>query len=308
MSICRTGFATLSTQDDGWYGKGMYYTSSALYSLPYYATKPTPALIICWILPGNTYPVIENPVTTTALRGLSIRSGYQSHYVVISGKEGLPIVSPIDTYFDEIVIGQESQVLPVFLITFSKSSLSSITQRFLAGEFEVGSRDESGPFEARTMEISRKRSDKEGISSSRDVQRTTIVASRTALKESSGSKPKLSDSKGELTGSKGGTKLIESKGEGRTKLTESKGKGNSRTNLKESKGGGRTTLTESKGKEKQPEKSKKGKSKRNVGSDGEEMDDLYPSEESIGLLGDSTSEEQNFDREQLLKRLFSVNE
>jgi hypothetical protein len=34
--ICGTGFANLSSLDDGFYGKGIYFTTYALYALPYF--------------------------------------------------------------------------------------------------------------------------------------------------------------------------------------------------------------------------------------------------------------------------------
>jgi hypothetical protein len=35
--ICATGFANLSCLDDGFFGKGIYFTTYALYALPYFA-------------------------------------------------------------------------------------------------------------------------------------------------------------------------------------------------------------------------------------------------------------------------------
>jgi len=61
VNICSTGFATLSVLDAGWYGQGVYFTSSARYAVPYYATKKDPAIIIAYVIPGNIYPVIEHP-------------------------------------------------------------------------------------------------------------------------------------------------------------------------------------------------------------------------------------------------------
>jgi hypothetical protein len=55
---------------------GIYFTTYALYAYPYFSTKEDPgkssqgknhitklaiAIIISWIIPGNVYPVIENP-------------------------------------------------------------------------------------------------------------------------------------------------------------------------------------------------------------------------------------------------------
>jgi hypothetical protein len=49
----------LSIIDAGFYGKGIYFSTTAIYTLPYFGTRKNPALIISWLLPGNVYPVIE---------------------------------------------------------------------------------------------------------------------------------------------------------------------------------------------------------------------------------------------------------
>eukprot|EP01124_Arcella_intermedia_P005524 TRINITY_DN13269_c0_g4_i1.p1 TRINITY_DN13269_c0_g4~~TRINITY_DN13269_c0_g4_i1.p1 ORF type:complete len:342 (+),score=71.95 TRINITY_DN13269_c0_g4_i1:128-1027(+) len=38
--ICANGFAALSSLDAGFYGKGIYFTNSCAYAIPYFATKP----------------------------------------------------------------------------------------------------------------------------------------------------------------------------------------------------------------------------------------------------------------------------
>jgi hypothetical protein len=57
----RVGFANLSVLDVGFYGSGIYFTTSAKYSIPYFATKPNPAIIISYLIPGNPFPVVEQP-------------------------------------------------------------------------------------------------------------------------------------------------------------------------------------------------------------------------------------------------------
>jgi len=37
--ICSSGFAALSSLDAGFYGKGIYFSSSCMYTTPYFATK-----------------------------------------------------------------------------------------------------------------------------------------------------------------------------------------------------------------------------------------------------------------------------
>jgi hypothetical protein len=63
-----------------------------------------PAIIIAYIFPGNTYPIVENPQTPNSFAGKAVMKGYNSHYV-ITNKKG-EALSPMDDdsidYFDEI--------------------------------------------------------------------------------------------------------------------------------------------------------------------------------------------------------------
>lgn len=69
------GFATLSQLDEGWYGKGMYFTSSAIYSLLY--MKPeSPAMILCWTCPGSIYAVVESPAGPNSISGSALKGGF----------------------------------------------------------------------------------------------------------------------------------------------------------------------------------------------------------------------------------------
>lgn len=54
MSICQSGFAALGKTDAGWYGKGIYFTTYALYTLTYMKLHDQPALIVSWVLPGTS--------------------------------------------------------------------------------------------------------------------------------------------------------------------------------------------------------------------------------------------------------------
>jgi hypothetical protein len=47
--IAQTGFASLSTLDDGYFGKGIYFTTSLNYSLPYAYNKEQPVVILSYI-------------------------------------------------------------------------------------------------------------------------------------------------------------------------------------------------------------------------------------------------------------------
>jgi len=79
FKICNGGFASLNTNDAGFYGKGIYMTSVAEYALRYAGAKP--AIIITYIMPGNPYPVVEDHRKENSLLGAALQSGCQSHYV-----------------------------------------------------------------------------------------------------------------------------------------------------------------------------------------------------------------------------------
>jgi len=129
LAICSTGFATLSLLDEGWYGKGIYFTSSGLYATPYFATKKNPAIIITYVIPGNPYPVTESPKAGKGLTSAALQSGAQSHYVVTS-IEGLPVEKPCDNCYDELVITQEAQVVPAFILLVDESNMGDILQKY----------------------------------------------------------------------------------------------------------------------------------------------------------------------------------
>lgn len=106
--IAKTGFAALSTLDSGWYGTGIYFTSSFEYCLPYIVARPRPAIIVSYVLPGNVYPVVKREDHEAK----PIMSGYQSHYVR-TNIDGKPSA---EGYHDEVVISQESQILPLYIV------------------------------------------------------------------------------------------------------------------------------------------------------------------------------------------------
>jgi len=127
--VMQNGFANLSLLDEGYYGSGMYFTSSATYALPYYATKKKPALIVCFLLPGNPLPVIEKPKAKDSYLGKRLRSGYQSHYVCVR-KDGMPCKRPMRSdFWNEIVVDQESQVLPGYLVEFDSAQMLPLAKQ-----------------------------------------------------------------------------------------------------------------------------------------------------------------------------------
>jgi len=96
------------------------------YALPYFGTKRSPAVIIAYVIPGNIYPVIEDINSNNSFAGAAIKAGYQSHYVVTE-RTGMPPKSICNgNVYDELVIPQESQITPAFVIEIGFSGLAQL--------------------------------------------------------------------------------------------------------------------------------------------------------------------------------------
>jgi len=137
QTICSTGFAALSSLDAGFYGRGIYFTSYALYVLPYITLRVEPAVIISYVSCGNIYPVTENHKKEGTLIGQPIKNGYSSHYVITEHSGHVPEALPsalheddLDQLFDEIVIPQESMITPVYLLKIEKKPLFALIKKF----------------------------------------------------------------------------------------------------------------------------------------------------------------------------------
>lgn len=111
---------------------GMYFTSSALYALPYYGLKRSPAILVCLGAPGNAYPVVEGMKEKDTFMGSPIKSGYQSHYVLtqVDGHP-IPTVPTADIpCYDEVVLAQESQVVPVYVVELHSKPLDPLFAKY----------------------------------------------------------------------------------------------------------------------------------------------------------------------------------
>jgi len=119
--ICETGFSTLGLVDEGYYGKGIYCTTNVQYAC-FYSASSVKVLIISVILPGNIYPVIENPTVKPNLLGCPNVPGYNSHGVLVDEK-GFPLKDSrtAKAFFNELVIFQEPQICPRYVILVQKS-------------------------------------------------------------------------------------------------------------------------------------------------------------------------------------------
>jgi len=142
-NITENGFGVVAKLDDGYFGKGIYFTSTFDYAAKYviYHVESNPshwkAFIISLVVPGNVFPVTENPFRTdtsgrilqnpngtpmlnlNGYYGKGIRAGYQSHFTIVpkAEKNAFPIRGNIESDNDatELVVFQEAQTLPLFV-------------------------------------------------------------------------------------------------------------------------------------------------------------------------------------------------
>jgi len=132
QKICRTGFAALSALDAGFYGQGIYFTCHIPYIFPYVANVKDPAILFVLLFPGNIYPIIEKPTDPNSFLGKPMKSGYQCHYVITS-RNGYPATvgaEKTNELYDELVITQESQILPIYLVQLDISNFGLLAQKW----------------------------------------------------------------------------------------------------------------------------------------------------------------------------------
>jgi len=127
--VADKGFVAISKLDEGFYGKGIYFTSYALYALPYIYRVTDPAFILTYVLPGDPYPIIESISSPDNYVGKGLKGSSISHYVVTNNKGG--IASQKQEKYDELVFAQESALLPAFILIPDKSNLGELVKHFL---------------------------------------------------------------------------------------------------------------------------------------------------------------------------------
>lgn len=118
--IALNNIAKISSLDQGFYGSGSYFTTNMMYTLPYCCGKRQPCILISYINPGNIFPVTEHHLGKNSLLGASLKTGYNSHYVLT--KQNGEIYDGVGICSDEIVVNQEAQILPAFIISIDTDS------------------------------------------------------------------------------------------------------------------------------------------------------------------------------------------
>eukprot|EP01127_Copromyxa_protea_P004429 TRINITY_DN14290_c0_g1_i1.p1 TRINITY_DN14290_c0_g1~~TRINITY_DN14290_c0_g1_i1.p1 ORF type:complete len:1255 (-),score=211.77 TRINITY_DN14290_c0_g1_i1:59-3427(-) len=125
-SICATGFVALSSLDEGWYGKGIYFSTFANYTLPYLVRYEDPSMLISFLACGNTLPVNQHHQASNSLIGKPIVSGYNSHYIVVKPDGEVPKEATDSRLYDEVVVAQEAQIVPAYVIRLKQSECSAL--------------------------------------------------------------------------------------------------------------------------------------------------------------------------------------
>jgi hypothetical protein len=142
------GFASLGITDDGWFGKGMYFSSSAEYASRYCPKDENACLLMCYVLVLNPFPVISDDAPAYIKRkkisnqnfrffGTHNYHTHQCHYipvaqVVDSGSEldyRPPPKGIDDAIYDELVVFDNANILPQIVVHLKRTSpLPSKTQ------------------------------------------------------------------------------------------------------------------------------------------------------------------------------------
>jgi hypothetical protein len=143
--ICSTGLANVAYRDNGWFGQGIYATSSAEYAARYASGELKPnsthrtnaqgeyVVIACWAVPGMCYPLSRKADYTGAAAAHSkfyaapgrqakpLVNQFQSHYVAV-GANDFEIVDGVRNKvvadYDEIVFRESAQLIPAYRMYF----------------------------------------------------------------------------------------------------------------------------------------------------------------------------------------------
>ena len=121
--VCQQGFGVTATTDDGFYGKGVYFTFKLQYAANYSkeAAGAGKVILLSMVIAGNIFPVTEHPKQAGSLLGQACRTGYQSHFTIVESQDytqAFPstkaTIDPTNTA-DELVIFNDVQAVPVFV-------------------------------------------------------------------------------------------------------------------------------------------------------------------------------------------------
>lgn len=106
--------ANAKRTDVGWYGQGIYFSSSPRKALSY--AKPWDHNSIVYIICSIVALGRSLTVTHMRYKGKPMHSQYDSHYVRTSCQHGEPISQEGEPYYEEFVIKESDRILPLFIV------------------------------------------------------------------------------------------------------------------------------------------------------------------------------------------------
>lgn len=123
-SICRVGYANLSTTDSGFFGRGLYSAHEAEYAHRVYSKG---ALILNWVAVYSPYPVIDGDISK--LIGKPNYENYDAHFAPVSPKnpnnpmekDYYPCAPNTKPTYHEVVVFESAACLPSYVIELKKS-------------------------------------------------------------------------------------------------------------------------------------------------------------------------------------------
>ncbi|CAF1174714.1 unnamed protein product, partial [Didymodactylos carnosus] len=115
-SLMPTGSAANGVKDEDWFGKGIYFTSSAKYASTY--GGPGECIILCYVLILNPLPIIDDDVPQysnpkdSLFYALGNCENYHCHYIPKA------VCNDENGFHDELVVFQEAYILPSIVVYF----------------------------------------------------------------------------------------------------------------------------------------------------------------------------------------------
>jgi len=143
--VVEDGFGQITAKKEGYYGRGMYFTSDLRYAnmnakdVDSQGQPGVKIFMIALVLPGNAYPVAEHPFmlekdregkerwkrNPEGLIGQPCKPGYQSHYTIVDSASNSAYPVTFDDFDDPerrrvvsdmLVLFEGAQALPLFLV------------------------------------------------------------------------------------------------------------------------------------------------------------------------------------------------
>ena len=123
-NICDTGFLVTGNggprTDAGYYGNGIYFSTSAEYSIGYSKGKGR-RLLISAVSLRDPYPVVMEDYSSKALMGKANQGRHNAHYIPVT--TSFPCKPGEKPRCDEFVVFQSAQTLPRFIIDIQPHTL-----------------------------------------------------------------------------------------------------------------------------------------------------------------------------------------